>query len=65
MLTWARAPQKGITSLMFAAINGHAPVVKLLLDAGADKNAKDKVREMRVRGCLRRVCFMLAVASRV
>ena len=65
MLTWVRAPQTGWTPLITAAYNEHAPVVKVLLDAGADMNAKDTVREMRVRGCLRRVCFMLAVASRV
>ena len=36
--------QGGITALMFAATNGHAGCVKLLLDAGADKNAKTDVR---------------------
>ena len=40
-------------------------MVKLLLGAGADTNAKNNVREMRGGGCLRRVCFTLAVASRV
>jgi hypothetical protein len=36
--------QEGTTPLSFAAINGHADCVRLLLDAGADKNAADGVR---------------------
>ena len=32
--------QFGQTALMFAAREGHADCVRLLLDAGADKNAK-------------------------
>ena len=47
-LAWGRAwgPlfQFGQTALMYAAIAGHAESVRLLLDAGADKNAKDDVR---------------------
>ena len=31
----------GVTPLMVAAANGHAPVVRLLLLAGADKSAED------------------------
>ncbi len=36
--------QGGGTALKTAAIYGHADCVRLLLDAGADKNAKDNVR---------------------
>ena len=32
-----------MTSLMLAAENGHADIVKLLIDAGADIEAKDDV----------------------
>ena len=31
---------------MVAAINGHADCVRLLVDAGADKEAKDIVRDV-------------------
>ena len=42
---------------MRAAGNGHAKCARLLLDAGADKNAKDAVR-MLVRVCgWARACF--------
>ncbi len=36
--------QDGYTALIHAASNGHAACVRLLLDAGADKEAKDNVR---------------------
>jgi ankyrin repeat protein len=36
--------QGGYTALMWAAGNGHADCVRLLIDAGADKEAKDHVR---------------------
>jgi hypothetical protein len=39
----ARA-QEGRTALVWAAHCGHADCARLLLDAGADKNAKDEVR---------------------
>ena len=39
-----RAPQDGCTPLHFAVAEGHAAVVEQLLDAGADMEAKDKVR---------------------
>ena len=36
--------QYGKTALMYAAENGWSDCVQLLLDAGADKNAKNQVR---------------------
>ena len=36
--------QDGSTALICAAESGHADCVQLLLNAGADKNAKDEVR---------------------
>jgi ankyrin repeat protein len=39
----ARA-QNGSTALILAADNGHTGFVRMLLDAGADKDAKNSVR---------------------
>ena len=36
--------QYGRTALIFATENGHAECVRLLLNYGADKNAKNNVR---------------------
>jgi hypothetical protein len=36
--------QDGRAALMWAAINGHAAVVKALIEKGADMNATEKVR---------------------
>ncbi len=36
--------QSGLTAVMYAAAHGHLDCARLLLDAGADKNAKDNVR---------------------
>ncbi len=36
--------QNGYTALIEAAHKGHADCVRLLIDAGADKDAKDEVR---------------------
>ena len=52
----ARAWQDGWTALIVAAALGKAACVELLLAAGADKEAKDKVRRARLaaragRGC--------------
>jgi ankyrin repeat protein len=41
---WQWATQDGFTALFFAIINAHADCVRLLLEAGADKEAKDTVR---------------------
>jgi len=35
--------QSGYTALMFASTKGHSAVVELLLEAGADKDAKNRV----------------------
>ena len=37
--------QDGWTALIVAGFHGHADCARLLLDAGADKDAKDEVRE--------------------
>ena len=36
--------QKGCTALMWAAKDAHIDCVRLLVEAGADKDAKNKVR---------------------
>ena len=36
--------QDGNTALILAAEQGHADCLRLLIDAGADKDAKDRVR---------------------
>ena len=40
--------QKGWTPLHYAALYGHLVVVRLLLERGADKEAKSNVRAPRV-----------------
>ena len=45
--------QKGVKALHVAAAMGHSASVHLLLDKGANKDAKDEV----VRGKRGRVCF--------
>jgi uncharacterized protein YcfL len=47
VLTRSRAPQDGHTPLWTAAHRGHFAVVELLLAKGADKDAPNKVRDMR------------------
>ena len=39
--------QNRFTALIYASDRGHADCVRLLLDAGADKNAKGPVRASR------------------
>ena len=36
--------QYGLTALIWAAAEGHAECVRLLIDAGADKDVKNNVR---------------------
>ncbi len=45
--------QEGKTALIYSAISGHADSARLLLDAGADTNAK-----ANVRGLPASVCFL-------
>ena len=44
------AAQFGSTALIYAARDGHADCARLLLDAGADKEAKNNVRARVRRG---------------
>ena len=43
VLTRGHAPQDGATPLHVVALLGHLKVARLLLEAGADINAKDTV----------------------
>ncbi len=47
---WSGGAQNGYTALICAAMNGHVDCARLLLDAGADKNAKNNVRASAVGG---------------
>ena len=47
MLTRGCAPQSGDAPLHLAAVKGHAAVVRVLVEAGADVTAKNKVSERR------------------
>ncbi len=40
--------QDEMTALLWAAMEGHADCVRLLLDAGADKDTKNNVRNLPV-----------------
>ena len=67
ILTRGRAPQDGYTPLHGATINGHFAVVQLLVAKGADKDAPDKVRDVREGdvGCSTGVRFLLRVGARL
>jgi hypothetical protein len=45
---WQRCTQNDDSALVLAAEKGHADCVQLLLDAEADKEAKNKVRVLAV-----------------
>ena len=49
VLTRRRAPQNGFKPLHIAAKEGHLEVAKLLLKAGADVTATNRVNERSVR----------------
>jgi hypothetical protein len=68
VLTRGRAPQDGHTPLSIAAQKVHVEVVQALVDAGADKDAPNKVREGGVCvGGVHQRCmfFLLGVAARL
>jgi ankyrin repeat protein len=48
--------QKGNTALICAGLNGHVECARLLLEVGADKEAKNNVRESVFPVC---VCLCL------
>jgi hypothetical protein len=45
-LIWHTRAQSGLTALIGAAIGGHSDCARLLLEAGADKEAKTEVRRV-------------------
>ncbi len=47
---YSHQTQSGRTALIFAAQNGHAECVRLLLEVGADKDAVDNVRGVILMG---------------
>jgi hypothetical protein len=46
--TTANSAQSGSMALICAAENGHTNCVRLLIEAGADKEARDGVRDVAV-----------------
>ncbi len=52
------AAQDGYTALIWAAHNGRADCVRLLLDAGAEKNATNNVRATAGVACIGAVVEM-------
>jgi hypothetical protein len=53
------------TALIRAAQAGHADCVRLLLDVGADKDAKEYVRAARIIVCVHLVLFLTRVCANV
>ncbi len=45
-------PQRGYTGLHRAALNGHTDCLRLLMEAGANKDASDQVCVQHVTHCL-------------
>jgi hypothetical protein len=59
--TFGSYAQDGRTALMRAANNGHADCVRLLLDAGANKNAKDRVCVVGLASFVRVACVLISM----
>ena len=53
------------TALIRAAQAGHADCVRLLLDVGADKDAKEYVRAARIIVCVCILCHFLLMYVRM
>ncbi len=62
-LSWLRrSSQDGYTALISAAAYGHADCVRLLIDAGANKEAKNGVRASRCfAGYLLGLVYLIAI----
>jgi hypothetical protein len=58
-----RRSQHGHTALMYAAVSGHADCARLLIDAGADKEATSGVRRRSLLYCTApSVCFSVSLS---
>ena len=58
MLGAGRVFQHGVQAVLYCAYMGHAEALDVLLDAGADPNSSDGVRD-HLRGALLRLCIGL------
>jgi hypothetical protein len=55
--------QYGCTALIFSAINDHSDCVDLLVEAGADKEAKENVRDIRTLISVQCFCNFSCLAA--